>query len=288
VRWPSNGPRVDPFGGSRVPEGPSPPVTIPEPSAERRAFARLYDIDLLEDPGDTDLYLALALRTGDPILELGVGTGRLALSLAEAGHDVVGVDLDAAMLERARQRIADAGPAVGRRITLTEGDMLDVRLPAAGSFRLAFIALNTLFLLATRDRQRAAIRTLAEHLAPGGLAVVDVWIPDTDDLVRFDGRLILEYERQDPDTGSTVTKVAAARHDPALGVVDLTSIFEEGRQGEPTARWVRRDALRLVAPDELRALAIDAGLVVEQVAGTYDLDPLGPGSERAILVARKR
>lgn len=264
-----------------------PVATIPDRSAERRAFARLYDIDLLEDPGDTDLYLALALRTGDPILELGVGTGRLAVSLAEAGHDVVGVDVDAAMLERARDRIANAGPAIARRIALTEADMLDVRLAAADSFGLAFIALNTLFLLATRDRQRAAIRTLADHLAPGGLAVVDVWIPDTDDLSRFDGRLIFEYEREDPVTGSTVTKVAAARHDPALGVVDLTSIFEEGRQGEPAARWIRRDALRLVAPEELRALAIDAGLVVEQVAGTYDLDPLGPGSERAILVARK-
>jgi SAM-dependent methyltransferase len=270
-----------------VAEGTIPVPTIREPSAERRAFARLYDIDLLEDPGDTDLYVALALRTGDPVLELGVGTGRLAVSLAEAGHDVVGVDVDAAMLERARERVVDAGPAIARRVALTEADMLDLRLPAAGSFRLAFIALNTLFLLATRDRQRAAIRTLANHLAPGGLAIVDVWIPDTDDLVRFDGRLIFEYEREDPDTGSTVTKVAAARHDPALGVVDLTSIFEEGRQGEPTARWIRRDPLRLVAPEELRAFAVDAGLVVEQVAGTYDLDPLGPGSERAILVARK-
>lgn len=264
-----------------------PAVAVADPSAERRALARFYDIDLLEDPRDTDLYLALALRTGDPILELGVGTGRLAVPLAEAGHDVVGVDIDTAMLERARDKLADAGPAIARRVALTEADMLDVRLAAADSFRLAFIALNSLFLLATRDRQQAAIRTLADHLAPGGLAVVDVWIPDTDDLVRFDGRLIFEYERQDPDTGSTVTKVAAARHDPALGVVDLTSIYEEGRQGEPTVRWIRHDALRLVAPDELRALATDAGLVVEHVAGTYDLDPVGPGSERAIVIARK-
>ena len=68
----------------------------------------------------------------------------------------------------------------------------------AASFTLAFIALNSLFLLATRDAQRQAFRTMADHLAPGGLAVVDVWLPDADDLARFDGRLILEYDRDGP------------------------------------------------------------------------------------------
>ncbi len=259
---------------------------MPEPTAEARALARLYDLDLLEDPGDLDLYLALAQRTGGPILELGGGTGRLAVPLAEAGHDVTLVDLDPAMLERAARRVA-AMPATGSgRIELVEGDLLDLRLDGGATFALAFIALNTLFLLATRDRQRTALRRLAEHLAPGGLAVVDIWLPETDDLARFDGRLILEYERDDPETGLLVTKVAAARHDGTSAIVDLTSVFEEGRPGEPTVRWVRRDALRLVGAEELRVMAEDAGLTIEIVAGSYDLEPLRPGSDRAILVAR--
>ena len=54
--------------------------------AAAEALARLYDVDLLEDPGDLDLYLALAARTGGPILELGVGTGRIAVPLAAAGY----------------------------------------------------------------------------------------------------------------------------------------------------------------------------------------------------------
>ncbi len=186
------------------------------------------------------------------------------------------VDLDPAMLERAGRRVA-AMPATGSgRVDLVEGDLLDLRLASAGTFALAFIALNTLFLLATRDRQRTAVRRLAEHLAPGGLAVVDVWLPETDDLARFDGRMILEYDREDPETGRLVTKVAAARHDAATAVVDLTSVFEEGRPGEPSVRWIRRDALRLVGADELRAMAEDAGLEIETLAGSYDLDPLRP------------
>jgi SAM-dependent methyltransferase len=250
-------------------------------------FARLYDLDLVEDPGDLDLYLALAARTGGPILELGCGTGRVAVPLAAAGHEVTAVDIDPAMLERARRRADAAGAAVGGRIEFVEADMLRLDLPSAGSFRLAIIALNSLFLLATRAAQREAFAAMARHLASGGLAVVDIWLPDADDLARFDGRLILEYERHDPESNALVTKIAAAQHDAASGIVNLTSIYEEGDQGASPARYVRRDALRLVSADELRDFAERAGLEVETLAGGYDLEPLGAGSERAIIVARR-
>jgi hypothetical protein len=70
-------------------------------------------------------------------------------------------------------------------------------------------------------------------------------------------------------------------------VVDLISIYDEGRPGEPSSRWIRRDTLRLVGAEELRAHVEEAGLVVEAMAGGYDMEPLGPGSERAIVVARR-
>ncbi len=257
-----------------------------EPTAA--ALARLYDLDLVDDPGDGDLYLALAARSGGPVLELAVGTGRLAVPLAAAGHEVTGVDLDAAMLDRARRRAAAAGRVVERRLHLVADDIRTVRLPEAGSFRLAFVALNSLMLLGDRLSQLAALATMAAHLAPGGLAVADVWLPDADDLARFDGRLSLEYPRIDPETGRLVTKIASAVHDAATGTVRLATIYEEGRPGEPAVRWFRQDRLRLVSADELRAGAEAAGLEVELIAGSYDLEPLGPGAERAILVAVRR
>lgn len=253
------------------------------------ALARLYDLDLLDDPGDLDLYLALAARTGGSILELAAGTGRLAVPLAAAGHAVTGVDVDRAMLDRARARASAAAPVVAGRLTFVEADLIGLELPDAGTFGLAFVGMNSLFLLATRDAQRAALGTLARHLEPGGLAVVDVWLPDAEDLARFDGRLILEYERLDPETGELVTKTAAAQHDAATGIVALTSIYESGSQGERPRRWVRRDTLRLVSAGELRDFAEGAGLAVETVAGGYDLEPIGSsGGDRAILVAERR
>ncbi|MGZ8437209.1 MAG: methyltransferase domain-containing protein, partial [Candidatus Limnocylindrales bacterium] len=174
--------------------------------ATAEALARLYDLDLVDDPGDLDLYLALAARAEGPVLELAVGTGRLAVPLSEAGYRVTGVDHDPAMLERARRHATAAGAAAAERLTLVEADLVGLRLPDAGAFGLAFIALNSLLVLPNRAAQRAAIQALADHLAPGGLAVADVWIPDAEDLARFDGRVILEWPRLDPESGAIVTK----------------------------------------------------------------------------------
>jgi SAM-dependent methyltransferase len=249
-------------------------------------LARLYDLDLRDDPGDLDLYLALADRAEGPILELAAGSGRLAVPLAAAGHEVTAVDIDPHMLARAKERAIVSGIPEGR-LHLAQGDLLDLRPAEAPRHALAFIALNSIMLMDSRDAQRGAVRTLAAHLRPGGLAVVDAWLPDADDLGRYDGRLILEWIRTDPASGETVTKSGSAVHDAATGTITLTAIFDQiGRDGA-TRRWIRQDRLRIVSADELSAFAQDAGLRVEMVAGSYDLTPLGPGAERAIVIAER-
>jgi SAM-dependent methyltransferase len=268
-------------GDRRVTERPT---TSGAPAAASHALARLYDVDLVEDPGDLDLYLALAGRAHGPILELCVGSGRLAVPLAEAGWPVTGVDIDPAMLDRAGRRAAAAGREVEGRLTLIEADARSLRLEER--FSLAFIALNSLLLLGDRSAQAAAVRTLADHLEPGGIAVVDIWLPDADDLARYDGRLFLEYTRTDPESGRIVVKTGAALHDAATQTVSLTTIFDEAGPGEAPIRWVRTDRIRLVGADELGGLAEAAGLVIETVAGGYDLEPLGFGATRAVLVAK--
>ncbi len=261
-------------------------TVAPEPGGAAAAFARFYDLDLAaDDPDDLDLYLALAGRTGGPVLELAAGTGRIAVPLALAGHRVTGVDLDPAMLARARAAAEAAG--VAGRIALVEADIVGLALPDAGTYRLAILALNSLFLLAAPGAQAAALRAMASHLAPGGVAVVDVWIPTPADLAAYDGRLLLDGVREDPASGRLVAKSWAATHDAATGTVTLTTIYDEWHPGEPAVRWVRRDAMRLVAPGELRLLAEAAGLEVELVAGDHDLAPLGAGGDRAVLVARR-
>jgi SAM-dependent methyltransferase len=261
-------------------------------TADRRvadAIARLYDLDLSETREDVELYLALARRTGGPVVELAVGTGRIAVPLAEAGYDLVGVDLDPAMLARAEARVAVAG--VADRVRLVEADMAAAAThPAvrqAGPYQLAILALQSILILTTPQGQRAVVREMARLLAPGGLAVVDTWLPTPADLVGFDGRLSFEWLRTDPETGRDVTKTLAAWYDHVSRLVTLTTFFEEARQGEAPVRWTRVDPLRLIGVDELVMFAADAGLEVEALAGDHDLGPLEPGSDRVILVARK-
>jgi SAM-dependent methyltransferase len=264
---------------------------LPRDAATAEALARLYDVDLLEDPGDLDLYLALAARTGGPVLELAAGTGRVTLALAAAGYEVTAVDIDPAMLARLRSGLdvlKSGDPATAARVKVVEADLIGLKLEGEPRFGLAFVALNSLLQLGTRAGQRAAFETLARYLAHGGVAAVDVWLPAAHELARYDGRTSLEYSRLDPETGLLVVKTAAATHDQARETVELTAVYEEGEQGKPPRRWVRRDELRLIGAEEIRDMALAVGLEIEILAGGYDLAPLADHDDRVILIARRR
>ena len=118
----------------------------------------------------------LAVLAGaGPVLELGVGTGRLALPLAATGLEVHGIDTSPSMLDRLRAKGEATGPGPGRVEGLL-GDMAS-DLPA-GPFRLVFAAYNTLFNLRTLAEQEACFRAVAARLAPAGRFVVEAFVPD--------------------------------------------------------------------------------------------------------------
>jgi SAM-dependent methyltransferase len=257
-------------------------------SARQRAtvLARFYDLDVLDIAYDAELYLTLAREAGGPVLELAVGSGRLAVPLALAGHRVVGVDHDAAMLERARTRWDEARGTIEReRLSLHEADLVTFR--SAETFSLAFIAVNTFLLAEDDDARRAVLRAMREQLRPRGVAVVEVSTPDDDELATFDGRLQLEWLREDPETGDSVAKMVSARHDPETECVILHQLFEwTPRNGGMLRRVTRTDSLHLVAAERIATLALEAGFDAVDVRGDHLSIPYGPGSHRAILVAR--
>ena len=122
------------------------------------AFADVYDdwYAGITDVGVTVRTIAALAGSGGTVLELGTGTGRLAVPLADAGLAVTGIDTSTAMLDR----LAARDP--GERVTVVVGDMVD-DLPA-GPFDLAFVAYNTIFNLLTEQRQRACFAAVAAAL----------------------------------------------------------------------------------------------------------------------------
>jgi SAM-dependent methyltransferase len=250
-----------------------------------RALARCYDLDMLDVAYDAELYLRLAAQVEGGVLELGVGSGRLAVPLALAGHRVVGVDHDPAMLERAQVFWEEARGAVDRgRIRLVAGDLATFRTDER--FGLVFLAVNT-FLLAPGDAERRTVlETMREHLRPGGIAAIEMSTPDAEELESYDGRLRQEWTRHDPETGVDVRKRMAARYEAATRSVTLRQVFSwTGEDGAETT-VSRVDTLHLIHSQELADLALASGFANVQVWGDHLAIPHGAGSHRAILVAR--
>ncbi|MFF4414878.1 class I SAM-dependent DNA methyltransferase [Streptosporangium sp. NPDC001559] len=145
-----------------------------DPSAYGRAVADVYDGVYGTTIPDADTEAAVnrlaELADGGPVLEFGIGTGRLALPLAARGLVVAGVDGSAEMVRRLR-----AKPG-GDRVPVTLGDFATTRVE--GEFGLAVLAINTIFALPSQEAQVACFRNAAAHLRPGGRFVVEAWVPD--------------------------------------------------------------------------------------------------------------
>jgi SAM-dependent methyltransferase len=251
---------------------------------DRADLARYYDLDLLSDPGDLAFYLDLAASSDGRILELAAGSGRVAVPLAAAGHDVTGADSDAAMLQRASAawaRVDARDP--GGSLTLVDHDLTTLSLPTR--FGLIILALNSILLLESRAAQARALKVMRAHLAPGGHAVIDVWTPSPDDLELYDGRQVLDWIRTDPQTSERVAKTTVAHYDQATNTAELTTTFHVQREDATTRSITRRDAITFITAAELLELARSVGLEPRQVLDDYAGTPWSEASERVVLVA---
>jgi len=246
-------------------------------------LARYYDLDLATETDDVDFYLALTARGKQEVLELGCGSGRLAIPIAQAGNSVVGVDKDAAMLARARTKWAAASGPVGSSLELIEADLLGFHDDRR--FDLVILALNMLPGLAGRQDQAQALAVAAQHTKRSGHVVLDASLPSPADVAGWDGTLSLAWQRTDPDTADIVAKTWSTDYDHVNQVATVTTYFDSWpAAGGALSRLARRDELHLLTANELRHLVDKAGLAIDQAGGDYAMSPLDVGSERAVLV----
>ena len=223
-------------------------------------IARLYDPWSRSVVEDVPFYLDEARRSGGPVLELAVGTGRIAVPIAASGIPVVGVDLSEGMLEVARERAAEAGAAIDLRY----GDMRDP--PVEGTFPLVLVPFRSMLHMETDADRRAVLRAIKRHLAPDGRLIFDVFAPAADDIEDTHGRWIERepgiWERADWNE-QTRTLV--------LRVRDQTA------ESEMSLAWLSMPEWRLLLAEE--------GYEVDALYGWFDRSPWA-GGEDSIWVCR--
>jgi SAM-dependent methyltransferase len=244
-------------------------------------MAALYDLDVapLEGGADVEWFAGLARRTGGPILELGCGTGRIAVPIARDGHQVVGLDRSAAMLERAERRARRENVEV----RWVEGDMRAFSFD--GSFALVIIALNSFLMLAPDDRWSCLAR-VREHLAPRGRLAIDVFQPDPELIVGMEGAVVDEWEREDPETGRPVRKFSSSRAN--VEGVRHRVWYEETADDGTVRRVAGSLTLHYLYRREVELLFSEAGFSVESLHGDYDGGPVDASSRKLLVVAKRK
>jgi SAM-dependent methyltransferase len=208
--------------------------------------------------------LLAALGSPGPVLELGIGTGRLALPLAERGLEVHGVDASRPMVERLR-----AKPG-GDRLPVVVGDFADVGALVDGRYRLAFVAFNTLFELESQDDQVRCFAGVARHLASGGAFVVEAFAPD---LTRLDQHLSVSR------AGDEEVRLQATVHDPLTQRVSGQSVSITAA-GVVLWPW----SIRYASVPELDLMARLAGLRLRERWGGWQREPFTAASTSHVSV----
>jgi SAM-dependent methyltransferase len=247
-------------------------------------FARYYDLDLGEESEDVDLYLGFAKRSGDPLLEVGCGTGRLLVPLALAGFRCTGVDISPSMLSLAKRKLEATG--TDDTATLVRADARDLDLSAR--FRLAFIGLNSFMHFVTDDDQRKVLASILRHLDPLGTLVLDLPNPDSSLLGETNGQLVHEWTRTSPETGRLVTKMRSQRIDAGAQLLDLLFLYDEIDGDGLVRRTAVPFQLRYFYRRELELLLRSCGFDVEEVYGDYWFGAYTTESPKLIVVARRR
>lgn len=245
-------------------------------------YARFYDWENARTLARRDVafWQRLAAAQDGPVLELGCGTGRIALPVARAGARVVGVDRSMPMLARARTRVARA--RVAHRVLLVRGDIRHLPFRSRRPFALVMAPYGILQSL-TRERDlRAALASVARVLPRGGLFGMDL-VPDLPRWEEYRGRTSLQGRA---GAKTTVTLIESVRQDRRrkLTIFDQEYIERRGR-----SRRVHRFALTfrtLSVPQMSRRLEA-AGFAVQAVLGDYQGGPWDARADVWVILARR-
>ncbi len=237
---------------------------------------------------ETAFCIEQARQTGGPVLELGCGTGRVTWPVAEAGFEIVGLDLSEPMLQHARAKASHRDEDVRRRLTFVQGSMVDFDL--GRTFPLILIPYRSFQSLIRPEDQRACLGCIHRHLDGDGRVVIDLFDPRLEWCLPEFGTMKLRLnEVKHPTTGNTVrVEVVHRKNDPVNQVLTESHRFTEiGRWGKTVRQEERILQLRWTYRHEMRYLLELAGFDVLAEHSDFQGSPPAYGAEQ-VWIARRR
>jgi SAM-dependent methyltransferase len=237
----------------------------------------LYDLEYTHDY-DVPFWLALAEREAGPVVEWGAGTGRIAVPLAQAGHEVTAVELAPQMAERGEKKT--------KTVEWIVGDMRSVE--PGRRYGLAVCAFNSFLCLASVDDALAFLRNAHEHLVPGGLLGIEVSAFSPEELVDPPGGPALRHDftRRLPD--GRLDRFSVSGYDAATQLTEMRLFYERyDASGTLENRRAHDLTVRITNRDELHLMLRLAGFEVEAVYGGFEAEPFTSAGDHLIVLARK-
>jgi SAM-dependent methyltransferase len=262
----------------------------PDPAADLRSRYRSDLYDLITPPvfrGDVAWYRRLARECGGPVLELGAGTGRVTLPLAEDGIAVHALDIEADMLNGLMRKLNEQPAEVRARVTIVENDMRTFHL--AERFALVIAPFRALLHNLSDAEHLACFRQVRDHLRPGGRFAFNVFHPSLEFMAQHAGALagawrhIGIFDRED---GSYVARSDAARYDTVHQRVHAVNRYDEyAADGTLMRTSLLRLELSYLYSSDIRRLLHEAGFGSIQIWGSFEERPLQHDSDELVVVA---
>ena len=254
-------------------------------------WAEIYDSVYSYVRSDLPMYTRAAIDSGGPVLELGVGTGRVAIPTAEQGVDVVGVDNSEAMLAVASSKAASLGDDAGS-LELIAADIRDFTLRDSDGgerkFPLATIPFRGFLALLTVEDQFSALRRIYEHLQPGGILLFNIFVPDPNMALEQSDVLRHLTDVTDPETGLTRVLYQQNQYDTHNQIVSIRMLIEDlDRNNVVSQRMYRDYLLRYCYRWEVHHLLQLCGFEIEALYGDFDLSDFDETSTEMIWAARR-
>ena len=243
---------------------------------EYDSLADLYDLEYRHD-FDLPFWLALAEREAGPVVEWGAGTGRLAVPLAAAGHNVTAVELSGEMVGRGKRK--------GSTVAWLVGDMRSAQLERR--YGLAICAFNSFLCLTTVEDALTFLRNARDHLSPGALLSIEVSAFSPEELVDPPGgpELRHDFTRALPD--GRLDRLSVSRYDAASQLMQMRLFYEwydaSGALGNRRAHDL---TIRIVGRDELLLMLRLSGFEVEAVYGGFEGEPFTSAIDHLVVLAR--